>query len=169
MEPTTDITLRDARPDEYDAVRALLLAAYDEYRPAAPPGLWAGYARDIIDLEGRAAESVLIVAERAGVVVGAVTFYPDASRGGQGWPAGYAGFRLLAVHPSARSLGLGRTLTAECLRRARALGCSHVGLHTTVFMATAKAMYQRMGFVPAPSHDMQAGPLTIEAFELALR
>jgi len=168
MEPTTDITLRDARPDEYDAIRALLLAAYDEYRPAAPSDLWAGYARDIVNIEGRAADSVLIVVERAGVLVGAVTFYPNAGRGGQGWPAGYAGFRLLAVHPPARGLGLGRLLAEECVRRARALNCSHVGLHTTVFMATAKAMYQRMGFVAAPSHNMHVGPLTIEAFELAL-
>jgi hypothetical protein len=37
-------------------------------------------------------------------------------------------------------------LTEECIRRARARGARAVGLHTTTFMAVARAMYERSGW-----------------------
>jgi ribosomal protein S18 acetylase RimI-like enzyme len=59
----------------------------------------------------------------------------------------------LAVLPEARGLGLGRKLTEECIRRCRAAGIPVLALHTTDFMAVAKSMYERMGFVRDESFD----------------
>lgn len=170
MSDSAPIIIREAVAAEYDAVRALLLAAYDEYRPQAA-GLaadaWEMYARDIVDIEGRLPDGVPLVAEQAGRLIGTVTYYPRGDQG-QHWPADYAALRLLGVHPNARGLGLGRRLTEACLERARAQGSTHLGLHTTVWMATAKAMYLRMGFHPRPDQDFHYGNLTIEAFALPL-
>lgn len=67
--------------------------------------------------------------------------------------------RLLpGVAPGARGRGVGRALTEECIRRARAAGCPAVGLHTTEFMAVARAMYERMGFVRVPALDFRPVP-----------
>jgi ribosomal protein S18 acetylase RimI-like enzyme len=161
------IAVRDARPDEFPAVAALLLAAYDEYRPAAPPNLWGPYAQSIADVQRRAADSTLIVAEVGGELAGAVTYYADGSRG-ENWPPDHAAIRLLAVHPNHRGLGLGRALMQEAIRRARADGQRCLGLHTTALMATAKAMYLRMGFTRRPETDMQYGPIAIEGYALEL-
>jgi ribosomal protein S18 acetylase RimI-like enzyme len=78
-------------------------------------------------------------------------------------------FRLLAVHPDARGRGVGRRLTEECLGRARTRGSVAVGLHTTVLMDVARAMYERMGFVRAPEHDFYPEPrFQVMAYRLTL-
>ena len=78
-------------------------------------------------------------------------------------------FRLLAVHPEARGRGLGRLLTEECIRRARASGRDAVGLHTTQLMNVARAMYERIGFVRVPALDFFPIPtFRVMAYRLTL-
>ncbi len=152
--------IRDAKPEELDEVADVISAAYAQYGP--PPGseetlvrAFAEYRTEQRDVRARLADSQLIVAEEDGRIVGSVTFYPPGSdKKLEGWPLGWAAIRLLAVHPDARGKGLGRTLTDECLRRARLLGAPVVGLHTAHIMAVAQAMYERVGFTRYPENDM---------------
>ena len=170
-EPTKQHTLvRDARTVELDHVALLMRDAYQEYQASFPAGLWDGYVRDVMDVRSRLNFSELIVAELGGRVVGAVTFYPDASQSEQeGWPPGWAGVRLLAVHPDARGLGIGRALMDECLRRSRERAALTLGLHTTEVMGVARGMYERMGFVRVPEFDFHPGPgVVVMAYRLDL-
>jgi GNAT superfamily N-acetyltransferase len=96
----------------------------------------------------------VIVAEHDGELVGTVTFYPDGSLSGQGeWPKGWAGVLRLAVLPSHRGSGIARALMGEVVRRCREAGIETLALHTTDFMAVAKSMYERMGFVRDEKFD----------------
>jgi ribosomal protein S18 acetylase RimI-like enzyme len=162
--------IRDARDDELDAVARVMLAAYEEYIPPDATGEVREYREDIADVRGRQGRATLVVAAGREGVLGAVTYYPDGSREGHaGWPREWAAIRLLAVHPAARGRGIGRALTEECIRRARAGGSRAVGLHTTEFMAVARAMYERMGFVRAPDFDFRPAPrLHVMAYRLDL-
>ena len=151
--------VRDAGVEDLDQVSLLIRDAYQEYQANFSPEVWEGYARDIMDVRSRLDTSELIVAENSGRLVGAVTFYPNTSPSDQGgWPAGWTGIRLLAVHPDARGMGIGRVLMDECLRRSRLLSATALGLHTTELMGIARGMYERMGFVRVPEYDFQAGP-----------
>ena len=151
--------VRDAGVEDLDQVSLLIRDAYLEYQANFSPEVWEGYARDIMDVRSRLDTSELIVAENSGRLVGAVTFYPNTSPSDQGgWPAGWTGIRLLAVHPDARGMGIGRALMDECLRRSRLLSATALGLHTTELMGIARGMYERMGFVRVPEYDFQAGP-----------
>jgi len=151
--------VRDAGVEDLDQVSLLIRDAYQEYQANFSPEVWEGYARDIMDVRSRLDTSELIVAENSGRLVGAVTFYPNTSPSDQGgWPAGWTGIRLLAVHPDARGMGIGRVLMDECLRRSRLLSATALGLHTTELMGIARGMYERMGFVQVPEYDFQAGP-----------
>ena len=151
--------VRDAGVEALDQVSLLIRDAYQEYQANFSPEVWEGYARDIMDVRSRLDTSELIVAENSGRLVGAVTFYPNTSPSDQGgWPAGWTGIRLLAVHPDARGMGIGRALMDECLRRSRLLSATALGLHTTELMGIARGMYERMGFVRVPEYDFQAGP-----------
>jgi GNAT superfamily N-acetyltransferase len=164
------ITLRDARTEELDTVADVMVAAYDEFIPPKPTGPWLAYRQEIRDVRSRLPDATLIVAEQAGRILGAVTYYPDASRDGNArWPTNWAAIRLLGVHPHARGQGIGRLLTAECVRRAREAGRAAVGLHTTEFMAVARAMYERMGFIRARQFDFWPVPqLRVMAYRLDL-
>lgn len=154
---TEGLVVRDARAEELPEVSAVMTAAYTEY--ARPDPVWEEYLREVGDVWHRLEESELIVAERGGRVVGAVTFYTDGSKTeGEGWPDGWAGVRLLGVHPDARGGGVGRALTEECIRRARERGLVVVGLHTTMYMSVAQKMYEKMGFVRVPEYDFHPVP-----------
>ena len=151
--------VRDAGVEDLDQVSLLIRDAYQEYQANFSPDVWERYAQDIMDVRSRLDTSELIVAENSGRLVGAVTFYPNTSPSDQGgWPAGWTGIRLLAVHPDARGMGIGRVLMDECLRRSRLLSATALGLHTTELMGIARGMYERMGFVRVPEYDFQAGP-----------
>ncbi len=54
---------------------------------------------------------------------------------------------MLVVSPSQRGKGIGKKLTMECIKRARDIGVSIIGLHTSPIMEVALSMYLRMGFV----------------------
>jgi ribosomal protein S18 acetylase RimI-like enzyme len=164
------MTVRDARADELDAIGAMMVAAYAEYMPSDPPPEWRAYEHEIRDVRRRLDASTLIVAEDAGRLVGAVTYYAEGSKEPHGgWPPSWAVIRLLAVDPGARGQGIGRRLTEECLRRARAAGRVAVGLHTTMLMTIARQMYERMGFVRVPEHDFFPVPsFHVMAYRLAL-
>jgi ribosomal protein S18 acetylase RimI-like enzyme len=162
--------LRDARAEELDEVGALMVAAYQEYLPPGLPPGWRAYRDEIRDVRRRLAESTLIVAEDASRLVGAVTYYPEGAKETHtAWPPDWAVFRLLAVHPDARGRGIGRLLTEECIRRARAAGRVAVGLHTTDLMTIARAMYERRGFVRVPDLDFFPAPtFRVMAYRLTL-
>jgi ribosomal protein S18 acetylase RimI-like enzyme len=166
----TPLVIRDARDDELDAVADVMVAAYEEYIPPDAAGEVRAYRDDIRDVRSRLAHARLIVAAERARILGAVTYYPDGSREGHaGWPREWAVIRLLGVHPDARGRGVGRALTAECIRRARAGGSHAVGLHTTEFMAIARAMYERIGFVRVPALDFRPSPwLHVMAYRLDL-
>jgi ribosomal protein S18 acetylase RimI-like enzyme len=166
----SSILCREARPDELDATGALMVAAYAEFRPALPPPAWQAYEDEIRDVRRRLAGSTLVVAEDAGRLLGAVTYYPDATKEKNvQWPAAWAVFRLLAVHPDARGRGVGRLLTDECVRRAREAGREALGLHTTLLMNVARAMYEGMGFVRVPELDFYPAPtFRVMAYRLDL-
>ena len=163
-------SIRDARVEELDQVALLIRDAYKEYQASFPPEVWEGYARDIMDVRSRLHVSELIVAEHGGSLVGAVTFYPIASGSEQqGWPPGWTGVRLLAVHPDGRGLGIGHALMDECLRRSRLQDARTLGLHTTELMDVARGMYERMGFVRIPEFDFHPGPgVAVMAYRLDL-
>ena len=162
--------IRDARAEEIDQVALLIRDAYQEYQASIPAEVWEGYARDIMDVRGRLDVTELIVAEHKGSLVGAVTFYPNTAPTEQGgWPSGWTGIRLLAVHPDGRGLGIGRSLMDECLRRSRQLRAHTLGLHTTELMAVARGMYERMGFIRVPEYDFHPGPtMVVMAYSLEL-
>jgi GNAT superfamily N-acetyltransferase len=172
----SDLDISLAQADSFEAARAILEVAYMEYATAFPPENWAPYLEDILDLEGRSAESELLVAERDGEVLGCVSYFPPGSKAeyptdatSEHWPEDWGAFRLLAVHPEARGAGVGRTLTDACIERARAAGAPALGLHTTAPMAVARAMYERMGFERAPRYDFRPGPtVLVEAYRLTL-
>ena len=153
----TQVQIREATPDEYEAVGQLTVAAYSEFAERLSDDWWRHYRGDLAQVAERAARGAILVAIEAGEMAGAVSYYRgriDASDDESNplVPAGAAHIRALAVDPRWRGKGIGRRLTEACIERARAEGAPAIGLHTTFLMEVAKRMYEAMGFVQVAEH-----------------
>jgi GNAT superfamily N-acetyltransferase len=165
------VQIREARTGrEVEAAGRVTVAANAEFAPDDPDDpfttSWARYLEEMADAAARAAQGVLLVAVEDGRVVGTVTLY--LGPGSMQWRPGDAMFRLLAVDPAARGRGIGRALLEACLERARAAGKPRMALHTTEWMVTARAMYERAGFVREPEGDAELPGVTIIAYAAEL-
>jgi GNAT superfamily N-acetyltransferase len=163
------VEVREARtPQEVEAAGRVTVAANTEFVPAGPLSeVWAGYLRTMADAAARAADGTLLVAvEQRGGVVGTVTLYLEPVS--EQWRRDDAMFRFLAVDPAARGRGVGRALFEACMERARAAGKSRMALHTTEWMATARAMYERAGFRREPEGDLGVPGIAILAYAAEL-
>jgi len=102
------------------------------------------------------------IAERDDAIVGSV-FLIAASKT-------MAKLRLLYVEPSARGLGIGGRLVAECVRFARQAGYKKIVLWTQSELDAARHVYKRAGFriVERKRHHSFSKDLTAETWELEL-
>jgi ribosomal protein S18 acetylase RimI-like enzyme len=130
-------------------VARLAVAAYREFAPAVGDETWARMERNLARFGGDSPDAVTIVAEEDGRLVGTVEYLgPGGKRQGlvEIVPEGEAYIGRLGVDPAYRGHGIGRALTEECLRRARADGAASIGLATRDAMVAARSMYESMGF-----------------------
>ncbi len=160
-----EVLIRHARDDELDIVASLVVDAYAEYAARMSPDAWSSFAQDIANVRGRAIDAELLVAERAGGIVGAVTRYPNW-RGAQ---HDTVAIRMLAVPPSERGTGVGRTLMEHCINQARDEGRRRIVLTTTQEMESARDLYEKLGFEREPSLDHLPAPgVRAEGYALSL-
>ena len=156
----SELRLRDARVSELDEIGRLLCEIYGVFRGHLPPQAWERYIGEIVDVGSRLGESELIVAERAGHLIGTIGLYPDASRSPvERWPERWASVRALGVRADARRRGVGEALARECVRRTRERHAKAIGLHTASHMRAATRLYERLGFRRAPGFDIEIGEM----------
>jgi GNAT superfamily N-acetyltransferase len=142
--PNEPMTIRRARREDIQAIVALLAAdplGADRERPGDP-----AYHAAFAEL-GKDPNQLLVVAERAGEVVGTLQFtvIPGLARRGMR----RAQLEAVRVREDERDNGVGAELLAWAIDEARRRGCGLVQLTTDVTRTDAHRFYRRFGFQPS--------------------
>ena len=166
--------VRDASEAELPALGRLMVSVYSSlegFPDAAEQPHYYELLANIGRLSGQP-ETRLLVAVADGELLGGVVYFSDMARYGAGGTATQetdaSGFRLLAVDPAARGMGVGRALAERCIELAREHRHRHVVIHTTDAMKVAWGMYAAMGFERAPDLDFMQEELQVFGFRLRL-
>ena len=134
-----DTTTRRAGPQDLDALAVL----FDAYRGFYGQPSDVTRARDWLRTRMRVGESVVLVAERGGTIVGFTQLYPMFSsvRTARSWI-----LNDLYVAEAARRAGVARALLDAAVEFARADGAAGIALETMRDNAAARALYRAAGW-----------------------
>jgi len=133
------VSTRRAGPQDLDALAVL----FDAYRGFYGQPSDVARARDWLRTRMRVGESVVLVAERNGDIVGFTQLYPMFSsvRTTHTWI-----LNDLFVAEAARRGGVARALLDAAVAFARASGAAGISLETTRDNAAARALYRAAGW-----------------------
>lgn len=143
----TDIRIRDYESSDAEDLNRIAVSAFVQFRDHYQdwPAMLAGLSKTS-ELSG---SGEIIIAELRHEMAGAVGYFgpdrPKAPFFDQRWPI----IRMLVVDPAFRGKGIARTLSNECIARARRDGSPIIALHTSPIMTVALPMYLRLGFTKA--------------------
>lgn len=132
------VGIRDAGPEDVEAILVVLREAFTPYRPAYTPEAYRATVLDPARLAQRMEEMEVLVAEDRGEVFGTVAWEAASIRQGH--------LRGMAVVPRVQGESVAALLLTEAERRARARGCETMTLATTRVLKRAIAFCQRHGY-----------------------
>ena len=146
-DPRGGVVIRTAMEADLERIVELLVLGAVSGAPAGieDPTDLSPYRAALAEVQ--AGEGAVLVAELEGRVVGTcqlIVFRHLQRRGGR-----CAEIESLHVHPDHRGTGIGTTLLAAAVARARALGCYRVQLTSNTLRGDAHRFYERQGFVPS--------------------
>lgn len=172
----TEFTIEIAQTDDFDRIGKLLVRVYSSLDGFPKPDEQPHYYRMLLhvgDLTLVPTTEILVAKDSNGNIIGAVVFFSDMKHYGSGGTAVHeknaCGFRLLAVDPDTRGLGIGKALSKACIERTRNLRKEKIVIHSTEAMKDAWGMYERLGFQRALDLDFMQQELKVYGFRLKLK
>ena len=172
---TQEISIRNAKSEEFEIIGSLLIdvfSALEGFPNKDVHPTYYEYLENIGTLTKNKAIELLVAVSERNEILGSVVYYHDVKYYNSGGivteQKNCCGFRLLAVTPKARGMGIGKRLTQFCIEKAQQSTSDYLIIHTTNAMKIAWKMYENMGFKRAKDLDFIVGELKVFGFRYVL-
>ncbi|GET21974.1 GNAT family N-acetyltransferase [Prolixibacter denitrificans] len=169
-------TIRNGRPEEFDTLGQIMVEVYSQlegFPKQSEQPEYYNLLANIGEWTKKPYTELLVAVSPEGKIAGGVVYFSDMQYYGSGGTATHeknaSGFRLLAVAPSFRKQGIGKLLSNECIRKAKALKQEQVIIHSTKAMQVAWKMYENLGFKRSKDLDFMQEELPVFGFRLKLK
>ena len=138
---TNNILIRPIAPKDNAALAIIIRQTLLEFGANHPSTVYYDESSDRLSTIFTQQDSIYLVAEENGVVLGGAGIYPTEG-------LGTATCELVKMYllPQARGKGLGRLLMQKCIDFARNAGYQNIYLETMPELSTAIRLYEKMGF-----------------------
>ncbi|RUS43525.1 GNAT family N-acetyltransferase [Cohnella sp. AR92] len=170
MMANPNLRIREAKQQDSEALRKVLVEAYEQYS-AEIADQWEAYKESIVASVDGGSPKARLVAELDGEIVGSALLF-DSSAEAYGAPElGIHNpiIRLLAVSPSHRGQGIATAIIRESVRLASEWGADTLHLHTSDVMAPAVRLYEYLGFERDFDKDVNKGVRLVKSYKLSLK
>ena len=161
-----DVIVRLAEARDDAAVGELLVQSFLTAYAAKMPEvqLTEQRFRELRDMAAKRASATVLVAERAGEVVGTVMVYRPGHPLSEAWLPNAADLRQLAVAPAHFGKGLAGPLLDAAENLAFGWGVAAICLHVRRGAHGVARLYAGRGFVRDPAGDMERPAVFLEAY-----
>ncbi len=167
--------IRNAKPGEFQEIGQLMVQVYSQLEGFPDQEEQPNYYKtlaNIGDLTDNPGTELLAAVSDNQDLLGTVVYFRDMQYYGSGGTAtseqNASGFRLLAVSPKARGLGIGKLLTKHCIEKAKDQQQHQVIIHSTKAMQIAWKMYEKIGFKRSEDLDFLMQGFEVFGFRLLL-
>jgi len=164
----TDLTYRKANLSDFDKLKSLGKESYSEFSEVLTNDNWMkmnSFLENDDNLNKLINQSTVYVCEKESDIIGMIYLVPSGNPT-ELFQKNWSYIRFLGVNTKFRGNGIGKKLTDLCLKYAKETNEKHIALHTSDFMNSARAIYEKKGFKKTEEIEFLGKRYWIYLFEL---
>lgn len=143
-----EFTYRTADHSDFNQLKALGKESYAEFSKVLTKENWDkmhAFLESDLGLEKLLEQSTVYVCEKEAEIIGMIYLVPSGHPT-ELFKEDWSYIRFLGVNTKFRGNGIGKKLTELCIQHAQENKETHLALHTSEFMDSARAIYEKRGF-----------------------
>lgn len=144
----TDLTYRKANTYDFDKLKSLGIESYSEFSKVLTRTNWNkmnSFLESNENLTKLITQSTVFVCEKELEIIGMIYLVPSGNPT-ELFQENWSYIRFLGVNTKFRGNGIGKKLTDLCMEYAKDTNEKYISLHTSEFMDSARAIYEKKGF-----------------------
>lgn len=141
-------TYRKAKKSDFDQLKSLGIESYSEFSKVLTRENWNtmnSFLESDENLTNLINQSIVFVCETKFKIVGMIYLVPSGNPT-ELFQEDWSYIRFLGVNTKFRGNGIGKKLTDLCMKYAKENNEQYIALHTSEFMDSARAIYEKRGF-----------------------
>ncbi|MGE6631906.1 GNAT family N-acetyltransferase [Bacillus sp. NPDC077027] len=165
------ITIREAKPEDGEAIRQVLVKSYAQYEPQFTEEGWRDYSAKVAEAAENPHVELMLVAEWEGHIVGALQMFRSSEKAYDKPEMGITSpiVRFLGVDPEVRGRGIAETLLRRSLDMTKEWGEDVMYLHTSDKMQAAIRLYEKLGFERAYDKEFVNNGTHVKSYRFVIK